>query len=110
MNVDKLDELFERQIKFQIKCGHDPKKFNIQNYKDHTLALIDELFEALRETAWKPWKKQQVTDFIKVREELIDAWHFLINLSMLVGMDSNILFNKFCEKNRENFKRQDEGY
>ena len=110
MNVDKLDELFGRQTKFQIKCGNKPNEFNIQNYKDQTLALIDELLEALRETAWKPWKKQQENNIEKVREELIDAWHFLINLSMLVGMDSNILFNKFCEKNRENFKRQDEGY
>jgi dimeric dUTPase (all-alpha-NTP-PPase superfamily) len=110
MNMDKLDELFERQIKFQIKCGTNPNEFNIQNYKDQTLALIAEVFEALKETAWKPWKKQQQNNIEKIQEELIDVWHFLINLSLLVGMDSNSLFDKFCEKNRENFKRQDEGY
>jgi dimeric dUTPase (all-alpha-NTP-PPase superfamily) len=75
-----------------------------------SLALIDEIMEALRETPWKPWKKQQEFHQEKFKEELIDCWHFLINLTLASGMDAQELYDKFVNKNNENFKRQKNNY
>lgn len=108
-----LTEMFERQEKLQERLGTMPfaddnarqEFINIQ-----TLALLDEVLEALRETPWKPWKKTQVFAKEEFKEEFIDAFHFLINLSIASGMDSYDVYRRYCIKNKINHKRQDEGY
>jgi dimeric dUTPase (all-alpha-NTP-PPase superfamily) len=74
------------------------------------LATIDELMEVLRETPWKPWKKQQSWNIHKIREELIDVLHFFVNLCLAAGIGSNQLHKMYLDKNKINNKRQDEGY
>lgn len=103
-----LEEIFEKQRRLQERLGSD---IYSQDYRSiMTLAAIDELMEAIRETPWKPWKKQQKYDKEKFKEELIDAWHFLINLSISSGMNSTEVFQRFVNKNNENHTRQDNGY
>jgi len=110
--IDKLDKLFLMQNGLQRRLGNFPltdenkqKFINIQS-----MALIDEVMEALHETPWKPWKKNQEFNCENFKEELIDAWHFLINLTLASGMNSEELFERFINKNKENHKRQDNGY
>ena len=103
-----LEVMFQKQEQLQAKLKNNVRSQEF--ISSMTLACIDELMEALRETPWKPWKKQQAFNEEKFKEELIDAWHFIINLSLASGMTSNELYQRFMEKNKTNFKRQNEGY
>lgn len=103
-----LDEMFDMQRRMQERLGSD---VNSQAYRtEMCLALVDETLEALRETPWKSWKKSATYNEDKFREELIDAWHFLINLSIASGMDAQSVYDMFCNKNSENHDRQRRGY
>ena len=103
-----LEVMFQKQEQLQAKLKNNVRSQEF--ISSMTLACIDELMEALRETPWKPWKKRQAFNEEKFKEELIDAWHFIINLSLASGMTSNELYQRFMEKNKTNFKRQNEGY
>lgn len=74
------------------------------------LALTDELHELLRETPWKPWKKSYIkVDQEKVLAELCDCWHFMMELTLLWGMEEKLVdgMKKTFEKN---LKRANSGY
>jgi dimeric dUTPase (all-alpha-NTP-PPase superfamily) len=109
---DMLESIFEQQAKLQEKVGYNIKdlKANQQFISIMTLALIDELMEALHETPWKPWKRQQEWNLANMKEELVDALHFFINLCFGAGMDAKELFNLYTNKNAINHKRQEENY
>lgn len=82
----------------------------IQAIKDMTLALTDELHEALAEVGWKPWATSRHINYEAFKGELIDAYHFLMNLFLIAGMNDSEVTARYVEKNRRNLKRQEEGY
>ena len=43
---------------------------------------------------------------MKNLEEIIDLWHFLIQLSIEAGFEPQTLISKYMEKNKENTGRQ----
>ena len=73
-------------------------------------ALLHEVVELQRETDWKWWKTEKGLDNHRIQEEVIDLWHFLIQLSVEAGLDPELLVSKYIEKNKENTKRQQQGY
>ncbi|MBA2440566.1 MAG: dUTP diphosphatase [Thermoleophilaceae bacterium] len=73
-------------------------------------ALVHEAIELQRETNWKWWKKDKILDNEKLQEEIIDLWHFLIQLSIEAGFEPQMLISKYMEKNKENTGRQLRGY
>jgi phosphoribosyl-ATP pyrophosphohydrolase len=73
-------------------------------------ALVHEAVELQRETNWKWWKKDKIMDNEKLQEEIIDLWHFLIQLSIEAGFEPQTLISKYREKNKENTGRQLRGY
>ena len=73
-------------------------------------ALVHEAIELQRETNWKWWKKDKTVDNEKLQEEIIDLWHFLIQLSIEAGFEPQTLISKYMEKNKENTGRQLRGY
>ena len=103
-----LTLLFHKQRALQKRLGTDV--YSQQFITTMTVALIDELMEALRETPWKPWKKQQAYNREAFKNELIDAWHFLINLSLASGMTANEVIARYLIKNKENHGRKKRGY
>ncbi len=107
MIEDKLDLMFKHQTKLQqsLRVKFDQGYYNIM-----TLALIDEAMESLRETPWKPWKNKQKLNKVLLKEELVDLFHFFMNLCIFAGMSSLELYQKYMIKNEENFKRQKDGY
>lgn len=107
--MDDLKELFTMQHQMRQCLGHF-KIYDVEYARVMSLALIDEVMEALRETPWKPWKKEQRWAHSAHAEELIDAWHFLINLSINAGMTSEDIRDMFRKKHIVNMKRQDHGY
>jgi dimeric dUTPase (all-alpha-NTP-PPase superfamily) len=73
-------------------------------------ALLHEVVELQRETGWKWWKTEKVIEGQRIQEEVIDLWHFLIQLSIEAGLDPELLISKYIEKNKVNTKRQQQGY
>lgn len=110
--TDQLNEIFELQRALQERLGNKPESllYNQGLITVNSIALIDEVIEALRETPWKPWKRNQQLNPDRFREEIVDAWHFLINLSLCAGFDADTLAAAFKNKNVVNHKRQDKGY
>lgn len=120
LTIDKLDKIFEKQKELQAKLGNLP----LISYKDrqeyiniNILSCLDELSEVLRETQWKNpnvikfgWKKAQEFNLDNYRKELIDLFHFFINLCLAGGIDSKMLFKMYIEKNEVNHERQKENY
>ena len=117
-NTNNLEYLFKLQENFfnilkdniPLHKFHVITKENIELIKNQILALFDEVGEALREVPWKPWKINQHFNVNKFRMELIDVFHFLINLFLLSGMNSRQVINLFKNKNKINVKRQKDGY
>lgn len=118
--MDKLDDLFKMQVALQKRLKNIPFK-DLKHRQEFinlmVLAMQDEILEALRESAWKNpkyikggWQKRQGFDMDRFTLELVDAWHFLINLSIAADLDSRTLHEFFVRKNKENNKRQDQGY
>lgn len=113
-----LEKLFKLQKSFQKLVGIEMpynnsfiiNPINIEIIKNQILALYDEVGEALREVPWKPWKVNQVFNVSKFRMELIDVFHFLINLFLLSGMEAIDVFHLFGQKNEINVRRQKDGY
>lgn len=116
--MKELEELFKLQIEFQESLGNSISDYlsfvilpkNIQILKNQLLALFSEIGEALQEVPWKPWKQNQNFNVSKFRMELIDVFHFLINLFLYSGMDSNDVIKLFKLKNKINIRRQKDGY
>jgi dimeric dUTPase (all-alpha-NTP-PPase superfamily) len=118
---DKLDFLFKKQNElFKKNTGNSENKMkNLYNVKEPfdgyrvfmlSTALVHEAIELQRETNWKWWKKEITPDKEKIQEEIIDMWHFLVQISIESGLDSKSLMEKYMEKNEENLKRQTKGY
>lgn len=115
MKNDTLGKLFELQKKLQTRYYNDvdelpkemPEKIPIQ-----ITSLIAELGEILEENQkWKNWRKKVPSvDYENLLIEIVDAFHFLINITLFLGFDSHDVYNKFIEKNKENNERQNKGY
>jgi len=82
----------------------------IQMFKEMYVALVDELHEALGEMGWKAWATSKHFNEPAVQGELIDAWHFFMNLLILSGLDPEVMFEKYMAKHRKNQQRQEAGY
>ena len=115
---DRLQQLLDAQEDLQINSyGSSPAlllpddpEAAIDFIRWNILALTDELHEALGETGWKPWATSRHVNLTAFKGELVDAFHFFMNLMLAVGMDGDELFERYHEKRAKNAKRQAEGY
>jgi dimeric dUTPase (all-alpha-NTP-PPase superfamily) len=111
--IDKLDDMFYLCAKFQKRVfGHNlPAKIS-QRIPITVTSIIGELGEILEEEqSWKDWRKNPPTvNETALLFEVVDLWHFIINLTLYLGIDAKVLFNAFLEKNSENHRRQQNGY
>lgn len=58
-------------------------------------AIVHEAVEVQNLTNWKWWKKSIEFDQVQAREELIDLWHFLIQMSIELGMRPNEILSEY---------------
>lgn len=118
---DMLDFLFSKQnelYKAQLENSENKMKklYNIKEPFDGyrifmlSTALVHEAIELQRETNWKWWKKDNNIETNKIQDEIIDIWHFLLQLSIEAGLDSRKLIELYIKKNKENLDRQIQGY
>lgn len=117
-----LQEMLEMQRGLQKRLGTDfstlSDKERAQFMRDHFVYLDQELQEALYEVpyfkAWKDYSSMSADEkqraWEKVKMELVDAWHFFMNLLLCAGFTPETFFDMYKAKNKENYRRQDAGY
>lgn len=106
-DLDMLKAIFQKQSDLQKKLEVTMDQPYITNM---SMALMQEVHEALRETPWKPWKKQQTFNHENYLKELADALHFFVNLCLADGITPDMLFDAYMEKNKENVVRKETNY
>ncbi len=106
---DKLDTIFYMQelfdkdvIKNRGLEGITPEQW----IQKQTLAMVSELAELLDEVNFKWWKNPKEIDYSLVKGELVDILDFFTGMCLRVGMTSDELYERYLEKNKENFDRQ----
>lgn len=75
----------------------------------NVVALEHELHEALDETGWKPWGTARHINRAAYVGELIDAFHFFMNLLLAVQVTDEELTAGYWAKRRVNQDRQESG-
>ena len=120
MEQDKLDLIFKNQKILQERLAFSKivTDSDQQAYINQMiLACMEEVVEIMRCTKYKNpevvkfgWKKTQEDDFEHMKEEIVDLMHFVVNLSLAIGMTSKEFFEIYCRKNKLNHTRQDRDY
>jgi dimeric dUTPase (all-alpha-NTP-PPase superfamily) len=120
--TDALEIIFGYQNKLQERLGTWEKvdsspQMRQQFINQMILAMQEETIEIMRETAYKNpefmpfgWKKTQIGDPDKFKEELVDQLHFFVNLCIIANMGPAELLSRYLNKNAINHARQDSGY
>lgn len=114
--LDRLGEMFELQGDLQRNTyGSHPADIEdpverIQFIKDMKLSAESELQEMLDEVGWKPWATSRHVNEEAMQGELIDLWHFFMNLCMAAKLTPDMLYDKYKAKRLKNIQRQKDGY
>ncbi|AFL47572.1 dUTPase [Acinetobacter phage ZZ1] len=78
--------------------------------------------ESAATSVWKAWRAKNLDmrntkledlsadDRREIFFEIIDLWHFFLNMNIALGLTSEDIFEGYFIKNAENFARQDRGY
>jgi dimeric dUTPase (all-alpha-NTP-PPase superfamily) len=111
----QFEDALNEQLKLLVNSfKKDPTQLTNEEKMDwirwNILALEDELHEALAETGWKPWSTSQHINRDAFVSELVDAFHFLMNLMLVVDCSAEEFLAKYMQKRGINAKRQAEGY
>lgn len=100
---------------------------NKQAFDDEFREIIDalpgmSLPQKERSAVWKRWKAKyneirskniaelSDKDLLDLKFELCDAFHFFMNMMLILGVDANEMFNLYYIKNAENIHRANSGY
>jgi len=112
-----FQEAYDHQMEMQVNVFGDgtplheyPDARKVQFIAIQNLAAQDELHEALGEVGWKPWAKSNHVNEEAFKGELVDAFHFFMNLMGTVDMHPDELLERYERKAATNLKRQQEGY
>lgn len=112
-NMGQLDFLFGLQKNLQRRIhGVDLPALMPNKIPITVTSIVAELGEILEdEQHWKDWRHDfPETDRTHLLMEVADLWHFVINLTLYLGFDSQDVGEEFIAKNKENHSRQDRGY
>lgn len=117
-----LQEMLDKQNKLQERLGYDIGSMHDEErsafIKENSIHLTQELHELLYEIPhFKPWKDYSgmslfdlYESWYKASKELIDMLHFFLNICLALGLNADNLYDMYIAKNKENHRRQDEGY
>ena len=106
--MDKLDKIFEMQKLLDDDiAARRHLEFSTEEWmQKEVLAMLSELSEVLDEVNFKWWKNKKPIDDNALRGELVDILHFFVSMCIRSGMSAYYLFERYVEKNKENFDRQ----
>lgn len=112
---DRIGTMMAKQEAFMQTLGIDfknmPPAERDKIIKECCLAAMVENVELLNEVNWKSWKKtKKPLDVEAARFEIIDDLCFLLEKAIILGMDSEMLFQYFLRKVEINEERQKNSY
>jgi dimeric dUTPase (all-alpha-NTP-PPase superfamily) len=112
--MDKLEEIFDLQDSLNQRIGVDTTNLSEEDKTkwvlNYTRAMQQELAELVDSVPWKWWAKYQKFDEQNAKVEIVDLFHFLISLALVMGMTPDDVHSAYLKKNEVNIKRQDSGY
>jgi hypothetical protein len=71
-------------------------------------ALEDELHEATQETGWKPWASSRHLNGEAMLKEMVDAWHFFMNILMVIGAEMGWSLDELADEFTEQYFRKNQ--
>lgn len=108
--IDKLACMFSQQIELQRLYGNGQlPALRSDLVMQFSMGIVTELGEVLQAyKGWKPWNNSDNYTYDKplVEGELADLWHFIINLSLSLGYNSDDIKKMFDEKHDEMLKER----
>ncbi len=109
--MDKLDYIFQMQkdLEKYVTTSRYPEKLE-DRISALSVAIIHEAVELQRLTNWKWWKTPVDFDLKLAKEELIDILHFIIQVSIELGMSPSEILQEFSNKHSVNMNRQKTNY
>ncbi|OED36712.1 hypothetical protein AB834_02645 [PVC group bacterium (ex Bugula neritina AB1)] len=113
--MSDLDFIFDQQKKLNTRIEPDlyekmeDPDFRRRWFLNYTLALQQEISEAIDSTQWKWWKKGE-DDWDNIKIELVDMLHFWVSMCQVAGMDAKEVKELYIKKNKLNHDRQEGGY
>lgn len=123
-----IDEMIEIQKKLQKFLSEKDKALNYDtaSFKDRIDNLtvqwrnmsleFAELLERLPFKEWRSYDAEALKDFVSEEQrletfyELIDIFHFFLNMCLCLKIDGPTFRRLFVTKNKENIERQKRGY
>ena len=117
-----LEEMLRKQEELQERLGYDFSSMTQEEItayiKEFSIHLTQELHEMLYVLPYfKPWKdyramtvEEYEASMKEARKEFIDLFHFVLNIALALNMSGKDIYDMYMAKNKENHKRQDEGY
>jgi phosphoribosyl-ATP pyrophosphohydrolase len=116
MDNCKLKDMFDKQCvlfdRFRsIEKTHininDINSKEFRQYFDYMFhKMIEEYFEAIMVFKFKKHNDDSdIFDREQFLEEMIDGWHFFMNLMILLNITYDEFYEKYLEKNYKNHKR-----
>jgi dimeric dUTPase (all-alpha-NTP-PPase superfamily) len=108
-NNDRLSDIFNMQqsLNDDIRSKRNLDGLTHEEWiQKHTLAMLSEMAELLDEVNFKWWKNPKPVDEDALKEELVDILHFYISMCLEAGMTPQELYDRYINKNKENFNRQ----
>ena len=106
---DRLSDIFDLQqaLNDDIKQRRNLTGISHEQWiQKHTLAMLSEMAEVLDEVNFKWWKNPKPVNDSALKDELVDVLHFFVSMCLEAGMSPQELYERYIEKNRENFDRQ----
>ena len=107
--LDMLQVVFDLQKKFDTEIVQKRKLEGISPdvwIQKEVLAMLSELAELLDEVNFKWWKNPKEINYDNIKGELIDILHFFASMCLKIGMDAPEVYERYIQKNKENFMRQ----
>lgn len=110
-----LQAMLDLQNEFQTRLG--VRSSDTQYIMNHGLYATAEIHEMYRELeGFKDWKtynwseEEKAQHLAAAKEEFVDVLHFIWNIALALGMDSDEIIQIYADKNIVNHLRQDNGY
>lgn len=123
MSKDKLETMMLMQKTLQesaygYKFDEQSLESRVAFIKEMSIHATQEIHEMLYELPhFKPWKdysgmseEDKEVAFTKAKAEFVDTVHFVLNMAIGLGMSAEEIHDGYVDKNKENYRRQVEGY
>ena len=115
--MSDFNSAYAHQMQMQVNVFGDgvplheyPDQRKVKFIAEQVLAATDELHEALDEVGWKSWASSNHVNEEAFKGELVDAFHFFMNLMGVVKMSPEELIERYFRKAKKNLARQEAGY